>query len=166
MWSYLDLLQNGLGCPPGFASLFECKFFAPTGSGGASGVGAAARPIGGGGGGIPPEKVAANNGTPATPKPTTTSTLSKLKSWGKWYICGNSPEGAIKNWMETGATKGAIGGAIAGAGTVGVATFGVGGVPGAALGGVVGGVVGAGAGVIWGGGAAAVCYYAGAYDHP
>jgi RHS repeat-associated protein len=109
---------------------------------------------------------AANNGTPTTPKPTTTSTLSKLKSWGKWYICENSPEGAIENWMETGATKGAIGGAIAGAGTVGVATFGVGGVPGAVLGGVVGGVVGAGAGVIWGGGAAAVCYYAGAYDHP
>jgi hypothetical protein len=72
---------------------------------------------------------AANNGTPTTPKPTITSVLSKLKSWGKWYICGYSPEGAIENWMETGATKGAIGGMIAGAGTVGVATFGVGGWP-------------------------------------
>ena len=100
-----------------------------------------------------------SNGTPATPNPL----WQKLKHAAVWYMCGSSPVGAVQNWMETGATKGAATGAWAGFGAAGVATFGVGGIPGAALGGFVGGVAGAAGGVIGGGIAAGVCSVAGAY---
>jgi len=89
--------------------------------------------------------------------------LQQLKSKVVGYFCGSSPSGAIENWMETGATKGAIGGAIAGGGVAGVASFGFGGVPGAILGGTLGSVAGAGGGVLFGGMAAATCSAAGVY---
>lgn len=89
--------------------------------------------------------------------------LQQLKSKVVWYFCGSSPSGAIENWMETGATKGALGGAIAGAGAGGVETFGFGGVPGAIIGGHFGATAGAGGGVLFGGMAAATCSAAGVY---
>jgi hypothetical protein len=89
--------------------------------------------------------------------------LQQLKNKTVWYFCGSSPSGAIENWMETGATKGAIGGAIAGGGAAGVVSFGFGGAPGAVVGGFLGGVAGAGGGVLFGGMAAATCSAAGVY---
>ena len=67
------------------------------------------------------------------------------------------------NWMETGATKGALYGAFAGEAGLGIPSGGLGALPGAGLGGFVGGVTGATAGVIGGGAAAGVCSAAGAY---
>jgi RHS repeat-associated protein len=79
-----------------------------------------------------------------------------------WYLCGNSPSGAVLNWMEAGVTKGAAGGAWAGfAG--GELAGGLGGIPGAALGGFTGAVVGAAGGALGGSMAAAVCYASGVY---
>jgi hypothetical protein len=89
--------------------------------------------------------------------------LPQAKSWVTWFFCGDSPSGAVENWMEAGATKGAITGAVSGAGIFGAPTFGIGGVPGAVLGGFVGSVVGTGSGAIGGGIAAAACYGAGVY---
>jgi hypothetical protein len=100
-----------------------------------------------------------NNGT----QPASNPLLQKAKHWGVWYVCGSSPQGAVENWMETGATKGAFFGAIAGGGAGGAATFGLGGVPGAVLGGFLGGTAGAAGGVIAGGMAAGVCSALGAY---
>jgi hypothetical protein len=68
-----------------------------------------------------------------------TAPLQYLKQKTIGYFCGSSPAGAVENWMETGATKGAIGGGIAGAGAMGVETFGFGGVPGAIIGAHIGG---------------------------
>jgi len=78
------------------------------------------------------------------------------------YICGSSPWGAVKSWVETGAVKGATLGAWLGfAG--GEIAGGFAGVPGAVVGGVTGGTTGAAVGLVGGWGAAGVCAVSGVY---
>ena len=94
-----------------------------------------------------------------------TAPLQYLKQKTVWYFCGSSSEGAVENWMETGSTKGAIGGAIAAAGAMGVETLGFGGVPGAIVGGHIGATAGAGGGVLFGSMDAGLCSADGVYGH-
>ena len=89
--------------------------------------------------------------------------MPRLKAVAKWYLCGSSPGGAVENYMEYGATKGAMLGALAGDAGFGLPTVGLGAVPGAIAGGVVGGVAGAGGGALLGVAAAGVCSAAGVY---
>jgi RHS repeat-associated protein len=89
--------------------------------------------------------------------------MPRLKAVAKWYLCGSSPGGAVENYMEFGATKGAMLGAWAGDAGFGLPTVGLGAVPGAIAGGVVGGVAGAGGGALLGVAAAGVCSAAGVY---
>ena len=110
-----------------------------------------------------PGMQAPSMGAYPTPQQVLKPPLQSLKRKVVRFYCGGSPAGAVMNWVETGATKGAIGGGIAGAGVAGVATFGLGGAPGAVIGGVVGAITGAGGGALFGAIAAGVCSAAGAY---
>jgi hypothetical protein len=89
--------------------------------------------------------------------------LQQLKNKTVWYFCGSSPSGAINNWIETGATKGALLGAWGGYAALGIPSDGVGVVPGGIVGGVIGGVSGAGTGALGGAVASGVCSAAGVY---
>ena len=89
--------------------------------------------------------------------------LQQLKNKVVWYFCGNSPSGAINNWIETGATKGALVGAWGGYAALGIPSDGVGTVPGWIVGGVIGGVSGGATGALGGAVAAGVCSAAGVY---
>jgi hypothetical protein len=89
--------------------------------------------------------------------------LRQLKNKVVSFFCSNSPNGAIKSWMEVGAEKGAIFGSWGGYAALGIPSDGVGAVPGWIVGGAIGSLQGAGSGALGEAGAAVVCSAAGVY---